>query len=72
MRWDEPERFGTDWDVVLGADLLYEQRNADQLLELLPRLGGYVLLAEPGRPFAKSFLARWTVDEVGDRLYRLR
>src|SRR3954454_19329394 len=72
VRWDEPERFGTGWDVVLGADLLYEQRNAEQLLELLPRLGGEILLAEPGRPFAKAFLARWAVDEIGDRLYRLR
>jgi predicted nicotinamide N-methyase len=73
VRWDEPERFGADWDLVLAADVLYEQRNADQLLELLPRLGGSeVLLAEPGRPFAKDFLARWDVEEIGDRLYRLR
>jgi predicted nicotinamide N-methyase len=72
-RWDDYERFGTGWDVVLGADLLYEQRNADQLLELLPRLAAAeILLAEPGRPFAKEFLARWDVDEVEDRLYRLR
>ena len=72
-RWDEPERFGTDWDLVLAADVLYEQRNADQLLELLPRLGAReILLAEPGRPFAQSFLAQWQVEEVGDRLYRLR
>jgi predicted nicotinamide N-methyase len=73
VRWDEPERFGTGWDVVLAADVLYEQRNADQLLELLPRLAAReILLAEPGRPFAKEFLARWDVEEIGDRLYRLR
>jgi len=72
-RWDEPQRFGAGWDLVLGADLLYEQRNAEQLLALLPRLeAGEILLAEPGRPFAKDFLARWDVDEVADRLYRLR
>jgi predicted nicotinamide N-methyase len=72
-RWDEPERFGTDWDLVLAADVLYEQRNTDQLLELLPRLAASeILLAEPGRPFAKDFLARWNVEEIGDRLYRLR
>jgi hypothetical protein len=57
---------------VLGADLLYEERNAEQLLELLPRLGGDVLLAEPGRPFARSFLEHWDVEEVADRVYRLR
>ncbi len=73
-RWDEPDllvRRGP-WDLVLGADLLYEQRNAEALLALLPQLGGEILLAEPGRPFAEAFLARWTVDEVADRVYRLR
>jgi predicted nicotinamide N-methyase len=71
-RWDEPERFGAGWDLVLAADVLYERRNADQLLALLPRLEAHeILLAEPGRPFAKDFLARWRVEEVGERLYRL-
>lgn len=71
-RWDEPSQFGVGWDVVLAADVLYEQRNADQLLELLPRLGGEIVLAEPGRPFARDFLAHWQVEEVGERIYRLR
>jgi hypothetical protein len=59
---------------VLAADVLYEQRNADQLVELLPRLEAReILLAEPGRPFAKAFFAAWgDVEEVGERLYRLR
>lgn len=72
IRWDEPERFGGDWDLVLAADVLYEQRNADQLAALLPQLGGELLLAEPGRPFARAFLARFEVAEVADRLYRVR
>jgi predicted nicotinamide N-methyase len=73
MRWNEPERFGTGWDLVLAADVLYERRNADQLLLLLPRLhAAEILVAEPGRPFAKGFLDHWDVEEVGDRLYRLR
>ena len=72
-RWDEHERFGTGWGLVLAADVLYEQRNADQLLDLLPRLGAQeILLSEPGRPFAKAFLAQWQVEEIEDRLYRLR
>jgi predicted nicotinamide N-methyase len=71
-RWDEPERFGTGWDLVLAADVLYEQRNAEQLLVLLPQLGAReILLAEPGRPFAKEFLAQWQVEEIAERLYRL-
>ena len=74
VRWDEPGPLlhESPWDLVLCADVLYEQRNADQLIELLPQLGGEVLLAEPGRPFARSFLARWNVEEVADRIYRLR
>jgi predicted nicotinamide N-methyase len=74
VRWDEPELLlvGSPWDVVLGADLLYEARNAEQLLELLPRLGGELLLAEPGRPFAPSFLSHWQAETVADRVYRLR
>ena len=54
VRWDDPEPLvrHAPWALVLGADLLYERRNADQLLELLPRLGADVLLADPGRaPF---------------------
>jgi predicted nicotinamide N-methyase len=72
-RWDEPDGFAGGWDLVLAADVLYEQRNVDQLLALLPRLGGEILLAEPGRPFAKDFFVRWgAVDELEERLYRLR
>jgi predicted nicotinamide N-methyase len=74
VRWDEPGPLvrSAPWDVVLCADLLYEQRNATQLLELLPRLGGDLLLADPGRPFAKGFLAHWDVEAIADGVYRLR
>ena len=74
VRWDEPARLlaGAPWELVLGADLLYEARNAEQLGALLPCLGGEILLAEPGRPFAAAFLARWRVEEVAERVYRLR
>jgi predicted nicotinamide N-methyase len=73
-RWDDPERFGTRWDIVLAADVLYEQRNADQLLRLLPQLDAReIVLADPGRPFAKDFFAAWSdIEELGERLYRLR
>ena len=73
VRWSEPEPLlrAAPWDLVLGADLLYEARNADQLAQLLPQLGGEVLLAEPGRPYAKEFLQRFDAELVGDRLYRI-
>lgn len=73
VRWSEPESLlrAAPWDLVLGADILYEERNADQLAGLLPRLGGDVLLAEPGRPYAKDFLKRFNAEPVAERIYRL-
>ena len=73
VRWSEPEPLlrAAPWDLVLGADLLYEARNAEQLAELLPQLGGEVLLGEPGRPYAKEFLERFRAEPVGERIYRL-
>jgi len=49
------------WDVILGADLLYEHRNAEVLLDLLPRLAGEttrIWIADPGRPPARGFFER--------------
>jgi predicted nicotinamide N-methyase len=69
----EPLVRAAPWDLVLGADLLYEQRNVDQLLALLPRLGAEILLAEPGRPPAQRFFDEvdLEVEEIGGRVYRL-
>jgi predicted nicotinamide N-methyase len=56
------------WDLVLAADVLYEQRNVAALLWLLPRLvdtTGEVWLADPGRPSLPTFLAG--VDALGWR-----
>ena len=74
VRWDEPELLlrTAPWDIVLGADLLYEERNATALLALLPRLGGEIVLADPGRPFARAFLARWKVETLAAGVHRLR
>jgi predicted nicotinamide N-methyase len=73
VRWSEPEPLlrAAPWDLVLGADLLYEARNAEQLAELLPQLGGEALLAEPGRPYAKEFLERFRAEGLGERIYRI-
>ena len=73
VSWAEPEPLvaRAPWDFVLAADVLYERRNADELLALLPQLGAEVLLADPGRPHAKTFLERaaeqWTIEEVDRR-----
>lgn len=45
------------WSLVLAADVLYERRNVEPLLKLLPLLGDEVLLADPGRPALPAFLA---------------
>jgi predicted nicotinamide N-methyase len=66
--WTEPapllER--APFDLILAADVLYEQRNVDALLELLPRLGDDVWLADPGRKPAERFIASaaatWRID----------
>ena len=54
------------WDLVLASDVLYEARNADALLPLLPQLGREVWLADPGRPAVDAFL------EQARRDWRLR
>jgi predicted nicotinamide N-methyase len=59
--WGEPEAIvaRAPWQLVLAADVLYERRNVEQLLDLLPRLvdeTGLVLIADPGRVPAEAFL----------------
>jgi len=68
LAWASPSDLTTrgHWSLVLAADVLYERRNVEPLLELLPRLGGDVLLADPGRPALPAFLeraaARWEIE----------
>jgi predicted nicotinamide N-methyase len=67
--------FTGSFDLVLGADLLYEARNVEALVDLLPHLGPRVLLAEPGRPHAAAFFDQargaWETADLGDRVYEL-
>ena len=63
IAWAEPEPLvaGAPWDLILGADLLYEHRNAEALLPLLPRLAAPatdIWIADPGRPPARQFFER--------------
>ena len=72
--WAEPDAIvdRAPWPLVLASDVLYERRNVEQLLDLLPRLvdeTGLVLLADPGRVPAERFLAAapelgWTVRSI--------
>jgi predicted nicotinamide N-methyase len=65
--WDEPEPIvaRAPWALVIASDVLYERRNVDLLLDLLPRLvdaRGLVLIADPGRIPAADFLERAAED----------
>ena len=86
--WAEPDAIveRAPWPLVLASDVLYERRNVEELLDLLPRLvdgTGLVLLADPGRVPAERFLAAapergWTVRSIasprsrGVLIHRLR
>jgi predicted nicotinamide N-methyase len=77
--WEEPGVLvaRAPFDLVLCSDVLYEERNVDALLALLPRLGDEVLLGEPGRATAARFFEaadrEWEIGREGQvtRLARL-
>jgi predicted nicotinamide N-methyase len=58
--WNRPHELleRAPFDLVLASDVLYERRNGEVLLPLLPRLGDEVWLADPGRPAATAFFER--------------
>jgi predicted nicotinamide N-methyase len=74
VSWTAPEPLleRAPFDLVLAADVLYEQRDVSVLAELLPRLGGEVLLADPGRPPLEAFLERTGTVWARPPVYRLR
>jgi predicted nicotinamide N-methyase len=74
LDWRHPPP-GERWDLLVAADVVYEQRNAEALAALLPVVladGGRMLLADPGRVYFAEFRDRmeemdWAVDEVDVR-----
>src|SRR3954465_13674429 len=67
--WSSPESIVErgPWQLVLGSDVLYERRNVDQMLDLLPRLvdpSGEVWIADPGRQTSMAFLDRAAEDWI--------
>ena len=66
-----------DWeatfDLALAADVLYERRNVEPLLERLNALAPVALVGLAGRPYEQAFLtAAGAVEEVSPRVVRLR
>ena len=63
-----PERF----DLALAADVLYEERNVQPLVERLRELAPVALVALAGRPYEAAFLGLAApVTEIAARVVRL-
>jgi predicted nicotinamide N-methyase len=60
------------FDLALASDVLYERRDVEPLLDLLPRLAPEALLADPGRPAAAAFFAALGAAEIAPRVYWLQ
>jgi predicted nicotinamide N-methyase len=62
LDWTAPDALagGAPWDLVIAADILYTQHNAQALVRVLPQLvgsEGSALIADPRRAGARDFLA---------------
>jgi predicted nicotinamide N-methyase len=53
------------YDLVIAADVLYEERLVDAMLDVLPRLATEAVFADPGRLTSEHFLER--CDEQWER-----
>jgi predicted nicotinamide N-methyase len=74
MDWNHPP---TDrrYDLILGADLLYERRNHAPILAALPLLlapGGVALFSDPGRPHLPAFRADLAAGQWHFREFKRR
>lgn len=68
--WRDPweERF----DLALAADVLYERRNVEPLLDRLRALAPTALVGLAGRPYEAEFLRlAGAVDEIAPRVVRI-
>jgi predicted nicotinamide N-methyase len=61
------------FDLLLAADVLYERRNVEPLVERLQELAPIALLALAGRPYEDTFLRDWPgrAEHVAERVLRL-
>jgi predicted nicotinamide N-methyase len=68
VEWAKPDELVRrgPFDMVLAADLLYEDASIAPLLSLLPRLAPEAWLADPGRRAGVAFLdqaaSRWPIE----------
>jgi predicted nicotinamide N-methyase len=65
--WREP--WDEQFDLALAADVLYERRNVEPLLERLPELAPVAYIGLAGRPYEAAFLANASqASEVAQRV----
>jgi len=67
--WREP--WAETFDLAIAADVLYEQRNVEPLVERLRELAPEALVGLAGRPYEAEFLrSLGGVEEVAPRVIR--
>ena len=67
--WREP--WDEEFDLVLAADVLYEQRNVEPLVSRIRELAPQALIGLAGRPYEAEFLrSLGEVEEVSARVVR--
>jgi predicted nicotinamide N-methyase len=71
--WTSPDALvaRAPFDLVLAADVLYDDAAVEPLLELLPRLGGEVWIADPGRDPAQRFVDAASATQTNVHFLRL-
>jgi predicted nicotinamide N-methyase len=71
--WDWREPWDAQFDLALAADVLYELRNVDPVVDALRRLAPEALVGLAGRPYEQQFLgAVEGATEVAPRVVRVR
>ena len=72
-RRDWREAWGERFDLAIAADVLYEHRNVEPLLERLRTLAPVALVGLAGRPYEAEFLRRaGGHEEVAPRVVRIQ
>lgn len=72
LRRDWREPWDARFDLALAADVLYERRNVEPVLERLRELAPVALVGLAGRPYEDAFLRQVDVEQVGERVVRIR
>ena len=70
--WDWRDPWEEQFDLALAADVLYELRNVEPLVNALRELAPEALIGLAGRPYEQQFLNRVESTEIAERVVRVR